>query len=152
MKAETLGVVVGALSTVTALAALYIAIRNERRARLVAATQMILTLSSGFHEIFPRLGELKVPAANDAERAARIQYWHHGYLEWFLTNRFAPKDFKMVWDQYFLATNLSGYAHPGLRDSLNKSAENAKEGLGLYAQDYIEAIRAAGDAAHIPRD
>ena len=73
-------------------------------------------------------------------------------LSGFLTNKFAPGDFKGVWDQYFLKANLSGYAHRGLRRHLNQNAKNAQEGFGFYAREYIEAIRAAGDAHNIPRD
>lgn len=139
-------------SSVTAIVAVYIAVRTERRARLVAATQLLLTLSSQFFEIFWRLGDPAKPTANEEQRLARAAYWQNGYLEWFLTNRFARKDFGLIWDKYFESANLSGYAHEGLREELYKLAANKNEGFGFYAQEYIKRWRTWRDIGKYGRD
>ena len=127
----------GAFSAIAALAAVFIAIRNERRSREITKAQMYLTLREGFLSIYKELGELEdAQDANARLRRAREAYWHHAYDEWRLS-RMAPRELGDLWNEFFRRAVQSGYTHSPLRRTFDDLRGNEKAGFGLYAKDFI---------------
>ncbi|WP_219464370.1 hypothetical protein [Nonomuraea rhizosphaerae] len=135
---NVIAVLSGTLSAITALAAVYLAVRAEKRSRKVAAAQIYLALRARFLEIFERLGDVDgaEPASED-ERAARAAYWHHSFDEWYLSTRFAPSEFRGLWDGFYRDATHSGLAHPALRQALIELRDNRTAGFGVYARDFV---------------
>jgi hypothetical protein len=129
-------------STLTALVALGLAIRSDRRSRQALVVQTYLHLRSGFLEIYRDLGALDETEADSEElRLARQAYWHHAWDEWYVAKRMAPSEFAGLWDDFFAFAVLSGYRHPALRATLDELAARKEAGFGAYAGTLIAELR-----------
>jgi hypothetical protein len=135
--ATALSAIAGGFSAMTAVAAIVIAVRNERRSIAITRAQMYLLLRQGFFDIFKELGDLDGTSDIDGEqRQARIAYWHHAYDEWRVA-KLAPKELGDLWTEHFRTATESGYRHPALRRTFDALSANTDEGFGAYAQDFV---------------
>jgi hypothetical protein len=134
---DFLAAISGGLSALTALIAVVIAIRSERRSREVLKAQMYLTLRQGFHDIYRELGDLTGRSEEDTDlRMARQAYWHHAFDEWYIS-QLAPRELGDMWNAFFKRATLSGWAHPALKATLDELAKDRSSGFGAYAQPFI---------------
>jgi hypothetical protein len=141
-------VVTAIFSTLTALVALWVSIRSDRRSREALKVQTYLHLRSGFLDIYRELGRLDDPKADAVElRLARQAYWHHAWDEWYIANRLAPREFSELWDGFFGDAVKSGYKHPALRATFDELASNPDAGFGAYAENLIRELRRQEDEA-----
>jgi hypothetical protein len=139
-------VVTAVFSTLTAVIALALAIRSNRRSREALKVQTYLELRAGFLEIYRNLGRLTDVEADAVElQLTRQAYWHHAWDEWYIAKRLAPREFSGLWDGFFEAAVRSGYRHPALRATLDDLAENTEAGFGSYARELIEELRTPED-------
>ena len=133
----------GGLSALTALVAVVIAVRSDRRSREVARAAIFLNLREGFRDIYRELGDLQ--GGDDPEaplKLARQSYWHHAFDEWYVP-QLAPREFGDLWQNFFLKTVLSGYGHPPLRDALEDLMADGTKGFGAYAGEFADEVRRA---------
>ena len=134
--AAAVSAVAGGFSAITAITAVFIALRSERRSHLIIKAQIFLTLRQEFLEIYRELGDLEGPGSADAALdLARQAYWHHAYNEWYLS-KMAPNELGGLWENFFRRAVESGYAHPPLKEALEKMLANKSAGFGAYAQDF----------------
>jgi hypothetical protein len=134
------GTVAGALSAMTALTAVTIAVRSESRSRKVAAAEMYLSLRSRFLELYPRLGDVEQPPATEDQRLARVAYWHQLLDEWYISTRFAPDEFGDLWDDFYKKAGQTGLNHVGLRTSLQDLIATPNAGFPQYAGDFLREM------------
>lgn len=121
----------------TAVAAIVIAVRNERRSIAITRAQMYLVLRQGFFDIFKELGDLRGrPDVDGKQRQARIAYWHHAYDEWRVA-KLAPNELGDLWSEHFRTAVESGYRHDALRRTFDELRADTDEGFGLYAQEFV---------------
>lgn len=137
---EAISGAAAALSAVTALFAVVIAVRAEKRSRAVAAAQIYLELRSRFLEIYTKMGDLGRPSENDEERAARYAYWHHCFDEWYISTRLAPQEFRSLWKSFYRSVQQSGLSHKELEQSLGELQRERTMGFGMYAQDFVTEL------------
>ena len=100
---DVASVVTALFSTLTAIVALVVAIRSDRRSREALQVQTYMELRAGFLDIFRELGALdEDPDADEIEvRLARTAYWHHAWDEWYVAKGLAPQEFSGLWDDFF---------------------------------------------------
>lgn len=130
-------------STLTAIVALVVAIRSDRRSREALRVQIYMELRAGFLDIFRELGALDEDSnADEIEvKMARTAYWHHAWDEWYVAKGLAPQEFSGLWDDFFAKAVMSGYRHPALRKVLDELGRRRDTGFGAYAQDLIVELR-----------
>jgi hypothetical protein len=141
----------GGISAITALIAVVVAVRNDRRSREVARAVVFLSLRDGFREIYRELGDLQGGDDPDAPlKLARQSYWHHAFNEWYVP-QLAPREFGDLWRGFFLKTVLSGYGHPPLRQALDDLMADRTKGFGAYAGDFAEEVARAATRSQSAR-
>lgn len=135
-------VIAAIFSTLTAIIALWVAVRSDRRSRDALKVQTYLQLRNQFIDIYRNSGSLDESDSPAVEvRQAREAYWHHTWDEFFITRRLAPREFSMLWDQFFKSAIESGLDHPAMVKAFDDLASK-RAGFGAYAQDLIAEIRA----------
>lgn len=135
------GVLAAVFSTVTAVVALIVAIRSDRRSRQALKVQTYLQLRGKFLDIFQQLGRLDRQEDEGIEvTLARQAYWHHAWDEFYVAKRLAPDEFATLWDDFFRPAVKSGL-HEGLVQTLNNLASDRSVGFGAYAQDLVAEVR-----------
>ncbi len=138
-------VITAVASTLVALAALWLALRSDRRSRQALKVQTYLQLRTRFLELYPQLGDLD---SADAETLpARKAYWHHVWDEYYVANKLAPDEFRPLWDEFFRTAMLTGLAHPSIRNALDLLVLDRSAGFAAYAQDLVDEVRRAQDTS-----
>lgn len=145
--AEVLSTIAACLSSIIAFTAILIAVRNERRSREVAKTQIYLALRDRFIGIYEKLGDLDMGTASDiSTRLARQAYWHHAFDEWYISHELAPREMGDMWERFYERAAKSGYDHPALRSTLDELAKDRSKGFGAYARDFISSLMRSSDS------
>jgi hypothetical protein len=129
-------------ATVVALAAFLLSWRSDRRAQLLARTQMFLELRTTFLDVYQRLPSFDKPASDytSEEKAAVLAYWHHAFDEWYVTNHLDPKHMKDLWNEFYAPAILAGMRHEGLREVLFDMIDSEDE-LGEYRRSFGNAMK-----------
>ncbi|WP_320775837.1 hypothetical protein [Streptomyces sp. CRN 30] len=130
----------GALSALAAMVAVYMAVRAEGRTRKVAAAQLYLEMRSRFIGLYTQLGDMDSTVATAAEYKARVAFWHHCYDEWYLSTRFAPREFGDLWQDFYRDAGRSALHHAGLRAALEDLTSSPHSRFVVYAAGFIQAI------------
>lgn len=139
---DVASVLTAIFATLTAVIALAVAIRSDRRSREALKVQTYLSLRSGFLDIYRGLGRLDDAEADSVPlELSRQAYWHHAWDEWYIAKRLAPREFSVLWDDFFALAVRSGYKHPALRSTLDSLAKRTDSGFGAYAQDLVKELR-----------
>jgi hypothetical protein len=140
--AQSLSAVAAGLSSIIALVAILIAVRNDRRSREVTKTQIFLALRDRFLDIYEKLGDLdKLKAIDEDKRAAREAYWHHAFSEWYVCKNIAPHEMGGMWYSLYKGLIKSGYDHPALKATLAELTKHKEKGFGEYAQQFVFAVK-----------
>ncbi|GEA87383.1 hypothetical protein [Cellulomonas cellasea] len=151
---EVVAAASGGLSALTALVAVAVAVRSDRRSREIARVAIFLNLRDGFRDIYRELGDLR--GADDPGaplRLARESYWHHAFDEWFVP-QLAPRECGDLWSGLFRTMVVSGYGHAPLRQVLDDLMAEPDKGFGAYAGAFADEVRkvAAEHARRFPAD
>jgi len=143
----------GGLSALTALVAVLIAVRSDRRSREVARATIFLSLREGFRDIYRELGDLEGGDDPEAQlKLVRQSYWHHAFDEWYVP-QLAPREFGDLWRTFFRKTVRSGYGHAALRTALESMMADPSKGFAAYAGEFADEVRriAAENDANEPK-
>jgi hypothetical protein len=136
-------VVTAFFSTSTAVVALVVAMRSDRRSREALKVQTYLQLRAGFLDIYRQLGKLDDAADEGIEvKLTRQAYWHHAWDEFYVARRLAPREFSILWDDFFRLAVKSGLGHAALMNTLDELAREKDVGFGAYAQELVAEVKA----------
>jgi len=129
-------------SAFVALAAFFVALRADMRARDLALVQMFLSLRSRFLEIYVKLPDPEKEAASYTadDKAAVLAYWHHTFDEWYVTTKLSNRLMNQLWSGFYAPAIRSGMGHDAYRAVLFESLDDRKE-FGEYGPDYREAMK-----------
>jgi hypothetical protein len=136
-------VITAFFSTSTALVALVVAIRSDRRSREALKVQTYLQLRAGFLDIYRQLGRLDEEGEEGIEvKLTRQAYWHHAWDEFYVATKLAPREFSTLWDDFFRLAVKSGLGHTALTKTLDDLASKKDVGFGAYAQELVSEVKA----------
>jgi hypothetical protein len=139
---ELLGAMSGGISAITALVAVIVAVRSERRSREVMRSHVYLALRNGFRDVYQQLGDLTGGSDEGAAlRLARQSYWHQALDEWYVTTRLSSREAGDLWEAFFKPAIAAGYSHPALRSTLEEMRAKRK-GFTTYAEDFFTELEA----------
>ncbi len=136
---------IASASLVVSIAAIYLSLLSNHRAQITTRAKLFIDLRTRFLEVLQNLPENYADpnwsATTDKDKAAAMNYWHHTFDEWYITNKLDRKLMLNLWKSFYCNAILEGLKHTGLRKTLTSMLQQRQRLPQYFPEFERELIR-----------